>query len=269
MSCRFRARVRALATAMVVLSLASATVAGQSPPAATGWTPPRTPAGRPDLRGIWTNVVATPLERPRELGRREILIDEEVAALEARIAERQIDRPPEKGSAGFYNKFWFPPGGASKQSSLIVDPPDGRLPPLTPEGQKRADALAVPRVLLGTDGPEDRDLWERCLTMGVPRLPGGYNNNLQIVQTPEHVTILIEMVHEVRIIPLDPRPRISHHTSGSGWGTLGGVGKAIRWWSRRPISPTRRISEDPPRTFILSNASPASTLTRSVRVHGR
>ena len=197
---------------MVVLSLGSVTDAGQRPPAAGDRMPPRKADGRPDLRGIWSNVVATPLERPRELGEREILTDEEVAELETRLAERQVDRPPAKGSAGRYNHFWNPRDRPSAQSSLIIDPPDGRLPPRTPEGQRRADIRAIPRIeRLGTGGYEDRDLWERCISMGVPRLPGGYNNNLQIFQTPDHVAILIEMVHEVRIIPLQPRPHIAPH----------------------------------------------------------
>ena len=169
---------------------------------------PRTAWGDPDLQGIWMNVVATPLERSEALGDRAILTDTELAELAAKIADQQIDRPPAKGSAGYYNRFWIPAGQVSQQTSLIVDPPNGRLPPFTSEGQRRADALSMPRVLLGADGPEDRDLWERCLTKGLPRLPGGYNNNLQIFQARGYVVILIEMVHEARIIPLDGRPHI-------------------------------------------------------------
>ena len=132
------------------------------------------------------------------------------AAFSNRGHHRRVDRPPAKGSAGSYNHFWNPRRRPSAQTSLIIDPPDGRLPPRTPEGQRRADIRAIPRIeRLDTGGCEDRDLWERCISMGVPRLPGGYNNNLQIFQTPDHVAILIEMVHEVRIIPLRPRPHIA------------------------------------------------------------
>jgi hypothetical protein len=210
MSHRFLASIAAPATAVAILSLAPAPVVGQGRSADADWTLPRTADGRPDLQGIWSNVAAIPFERPRALGRRATLTDEEVAKLADRIAAGRIDRPPAKGSAGNYNKFWSPPGRPSAQSSLIIDPPDGRLPPRTPYGQRRADIRAIPRIeRLDTGDYADRDLWERCMSMGVPRLPGGYNNNIQIFQTPDHLAILIEMVHEVRIIPLDPHPHIT------------------------------------------------------------
>ena len=100
------------------------------------------------------------------------------------------------------------------RTSLIVDPPDGRLPPLTPEGQKRAAARAEDRRRRGPDPADswlDRNLAERCLTRGAPKLPGGYNNNFQIVQSPGYVMILQEMIHEARIIPLDNRPHIDQN----------------------------------------------------------
>ena len=206
-----------LVVAITFVWLMPVPVAGQPPSSAVTTTrpAPRTPDGQPDLQGIWTNVVVTPLERPSAFAGREALTDDEVAQLEERIAQRQIDSAPREGDPGTYNRFWVPPGRVSKQTSLIVDPPDGRIPPLTPQGQKRADANIESGQggesrshLRGTDGPEQRTVWERCLTRVLPRLPGGYNNNFQILQTPEYVVILMEMVHEPRIIPLDGRSHI-------------------------------------------------------------
>ena len=218
MSDRLAALIGPLVVATTLGWLVPVPVAGQPSPSAAAptWTAPRTPDGKPDLQGIWTNVVVTPLERPSALAGREALTAEEVAELETRITERQVDRAPRQGDPGTYNRFWVPPGKVSTQTSLIIDPPDGRMPPLTPQGQKRADANIESGQggesrshLRGTDGPEQRTVWERCLTRVLPRLPGGYNNNFQILQTPDHLVILMEMVHEPRIIPLDGRPHVA------------------------------------------------------------
>ena len=214
---RFAVLMGPMAITITFVWLVPVPVAGQvtSSAVTATWTTPRTPDGQPDLQGVWTNVVVTPLERPSALAGREALTVDEVARLEERIAQRQIDRAPREGDPGTYNRFWVPPGKVSTQTSLIVDPPDGRMPPLTPQGQKRADANIESGQggesrshLRGTDGPEQRTVWERCLTRVLPRLPGGYNNNFQILQTPEHLVILMEMVHEPRIIPLDGRPHV-------------------------------------------------------------
>ena len=183
----------------------------------------RTPWGDPDLQGIWMNDVVTPLERPSELGDRELLTDEELAEAAASNERRQDDSgQPRAGNPILlqgYNQFWIPNRNVSRQTSLIVDPPDGRLPPLTPDGRRRADAAfessqgvsALDASLRrGTDGPEGRSLWERCLTRGLPRLPDFYNNNALILQTPDHVVILMEMIHEARVIPLDRRPHVEN-----------------------------------------------------------
>jgi hypothetical protein len=108
------------------------------------------------------------------------------------------------GDPGTYNQFWWEEGGLLKQTSLIVDPPDGRIPPLTGEGERRRAALRARADR--SDNPEERNLAERCITRSVPKLPGGYNNNFQIVQTPAYVMIMQEMIHEARIITLDGRP---------------------------------------------------------------
>ena len=124
----------------------------------------------------------------------------------------RADRRPGNARAdldGAYNQFWYDRGNTviTRRTSLIVDPPDGRIPRLTPEGQKRASAVTEAARRLAT-GPEDLNLATRCVTRGAPKLPGGYNNNFLILQTPQYVAILQEMIHEVRIIPLDRRPHL-------------------------------------------------------------
>jgi hypothetical protein len=171
----------------------------------------KTPWGHPDLQGLWNNSTTTPLERPARFAGREFMTEAEARSLDE-AAEEANDRRPADRTAdvnGAYNQFWWERGAtvSTRRTSLIVDPPDGRLPALTAEGQRRAAEAralmaAVPR------GPEDRNLAERCLTRGAPKLPGGYNNHFQILQTPQAVVILQEMIHEVRVIPLDGRPHL-------------------------------------------------------------
>ena len=206
----------AVLTAVALVPLAPAIAAGQRPPASELITaasaPPRTVWGDPDLQGIWNNNTSTPLERPDEFADKAILTGEELAAYTAQRQASREDRDSREGRGTdadvrrAYNAYWFPvPGEAISRTSLILDPQDGKIPPLSSEGQQRADANRGFRQGPPA-GPEDRSLWERCITRGVPRTPGGYNNHFQIFQTPEHIVILIEMVHEARIIPLDGRP---------------------------------------------------------------
>ena len=159
------------------------------------------PGGQPDLQGLWTNSTTTPLERPAAMADRAVLTDEEVAALDAQAVGRN-DRPPRPGDPGTYNEFWWERGTRLKQTSLVVDPPDGRIPAMTADGQGRAGWAR------GGDSWTNRSLAERCITRGAPKRPGGYNNNFLILQTPGYVVILQEMIHEVRIIPLDGRPHV-------------------------------------------------------------
>jgi len=166
----------------------------------------RTPDGQPDLQGVWTFATVTPLERPKEFEEKEFLTEQEAAAFE-KVSFRDVDQ-----IEGFtpYNQFWWDRGTkvvGSRRTSLIVDPMNGKLPPLSAEGQKRA-ARVVPRANPPA-GPEDRSLWERCITHSpIPRMSTGYNSNLQIFQGPGYVAIMYEMIHEVRIIPLDARPHV-------------------------------------------------------------
>jgi hypothetical protein len=170
---------------------------------------PRTRDGRPDLQGVWNFGTITPLERPTDLAGKETLSDEDAAQLEQRAAQNRVDRPPRPGDPGTYNQFWLDFGTKvvpTKRTSLIVDPPDGRLPSATLDAQKRAASIAD--GVRRSEGPEDRPVYERCIlgfNAGPPIMPSGYNNFLQIVQTAGYVAIMPEMVHDPRIIPLDKR----------------------------------------------------------------
>jgi hypothetical protein len=174
------------------------------------WTPPRTSWGDPDLQGVWDYRTITPLERPRDFGTREFLTADEAAALEKRAAKR-LDEPPDETvpATTVHAPYWTDPGRRvleDRRTSLIVDPPDGRIPALTPEGQARLAARGGTNREGGrADSYEDRSLLERCITWGMPTaiLPGLYNNNIHIFQSPGYVAILHEMVHDVRIIPLE------------------------------------------------------------------
>ena len=216
MSHRFVASQGALATVIAAALLAPVPVEGQARSAAAKkaetWTAPMTPDGHPDLQGIWDFRSITPLERPDTLSGKDVLSDEEVVAVETEAAQRLIDRDrgPRKGETGSYNAFWVDNGTAvrGKRSSLITDPPDGKLPPLTPDGQKklaaRTEALRRPAF-----GPEDRSVGERCIlgfNAGPPMVPGAYNQNVQLFQAPGYVVLLNEMVHNARIVPIDGRP---------------------------------------------------------------
>jgi hypothetical protein len=204
-------------TLTAVLALGGIYLHAQAPPrAATGkkWTPSRTADGHPDLQGTFDFATATPLERPASLANKAVLSDEEAAAFEKQQAanrQRIDDAPLPAGQVGGYNEFWYEFGTkvvGDRRTSLITDPPDGRLPPLLPEAQKRADGRRAQLRRLA-DGPEERDASERCLlgyNSGPPMIPVGYNQNVQIVQTRDYVMVHNEMVHTARIIPVDARP---------------------------------------------------------------
>ena len=174
---------------------------------------PRTPWGHPDLQGTWNNGTTTPLERPDDLADRAFLSEEEWAARAKEVANRAQLRPadPEADLALAYNNEWWDRGKPLMRTSLIIDPSNGKFPPLTAEGRKRVAARDAARRQRGpADSWEDRPLQERCILYhGVPPLPTGYNNNYQIAQTPDHVAIRYEMMAETRIIPIDGRPHIS------------------------------------------------------------
>jgi hypothetical protein len=180
------------------------------------WSAPRLADGRPDLQGVWSFAINLPFQRPAS-GDKEVLTDQEQAERQARTPGQDEGR--KRGTAGdlnrAYNEFWYDWGtraGGERQESVVVDPPDGRIPPLTADGQARADARAAARKQKGpSDDPEDRNLAERCLigfNAGPPFAPSAYNNNIQIVQTRDHVVIVNEMVHDARIVPIDGRAHL-------------------------------------------------------------
>ena len=196
--------------------------AGKAKPAAKTF---RTPWGDPDLQGVWNDATSTPLQRPGEVGAKQVLNDEEAAEFQATLANSltrdRRDGGPEVDVNRAYNDHWMDSRRlkitADRRTSLIVDPPDGRFPPLvplTPERQKaRADrAAAVARFNAGLpDGPEELSLPVRCIirTDSPPYLPTIYNNDFQIFQSPGYVVINPEMIHSARIIPLDGRPHLN------------------------------------------------------------
>ena len=228
MSHRVLVSVSAGAVLVALVSMRAAPSAAQTTAAKTAW-------GEPDLQGVWDFRTLTPLQRPEELGDKEFLTEEEAATLEQEeVAQniRLLNRPAERttaggsvdrradGTPGFYNNFWLDRGTTvvgTRRTSLIVDPPNGRLPPLTakaerlaalPEAQRIADARRgrVPAVSW-----EDLDPGDRCIQhgkAGPPINPGGYNNNIQLFQVPGYVAILNEQIHDVRVIPLDGRPHL-------------------------------------------------------------
>ncbi len=170
------------------------------------WNAPRV-AGQPDLQGIWTNGTLTPFERPAELAGKEFFTEQEAAVYEKQSQQKDQDLRRLLGDIVFLERSHIARTG---RTSLVIDPTDGKVPAMTPAAQRKFEAAHEWAKIHPSDGPEDRELTERCLLfggMGPPMLPEGYGNNYHIIQTPGYVTLVSEMVHEVRSIPLDDRPR--------------------------------------------------------------
>ncbi len=168
----------------------------------------RTAWGDPDLQGQWTNTTATRLERPDDLKDKAVLTDEELADQNRQAAAR-VDQRPKAGDTGAYNNFWLERGNLTNRTALVMDP-SGKLPPLTQQGLAWKAARDEAKKNSPADGPESRNLYERCITRAIPgaMMPGFYNHNYQILQTPGFVAIYVEMIHDTRIIPLDGRPHV-------------------------------------------------------------
>jgi hypothetical protein len=186
---------------------------------AKAYKAPRTPDGQPDLQGFWSNTTYTPLERPKNISK-EFYTREEAVEIAKRAAADEGEQT-EPGTIPDVH-YDFTQFGLDRsqgamalnlRTSLIVDPPDGKIPPMTAEGRKRTAERAEARKRMGaaTDAVQNQPLSVRCIIMdraGPPMLAGAYNNNYQIVQIPGYVMILVEMIHDVRIIPLDGRPHL-------------------------------------------------------------
>jgi hypothetical protein len=181
------------------------------------WTPPRTPDGKPDLQGVWNNATLTPLERDAAYAGKPVLNEKDAADFEKAVL-RDVDADRRDGAAvadvnRAYNEFWRDRGRITpdRRTSLIIDPPDGRIPPLTPAAQKLVAERAAQSRGHEFDGPENRSLAERCIAVpnaGPPMMPANYNANYQIVQATGYVALLSEQIHDVRIIPTDGRPHL-------------------------------------------------------------
>jgi len=311
-----------IAVAIAVASLAPVSLAAQAPashpnagaalgtpgtaakatktPATKTWTPPLTPSGQPDLQGVWVSNSATPLERPKALEGRQFLTDDEVTELKQRAA--RLFGGGNADAAGGDNVFlaalanledYKSPNATEAQSaerefdnrtSLIVDPSDGRLPPLTPEGQRRAAAAAATSSTVpfqpGIDretqqkqaaataarrrlpaGPEDVSNDRRCITFGVPRLGGNYGagnfSYYQILQAPGYVVLTTEFVHEARIIPLDGRRHLSQSIRQWDGDSRG------RWEGNTLVVDTTNFS---PKSYFMGSAENLHVVERFTRV---
>jgi hypothetical protein len=220
-----RKRIVTGVSVVAVALLTTIALSGQAPARTSS---PRTPDGKPDLQGIWDFRTVTPMERPAEFANKPFLTEKEAADYEKRITEqrnadanRDESKKTSRGQVNgtevtadvalAYNDFWWDRGTkviGSRRTSLVIDPPDGRIPAMTPAARARVEKLEAARERLA-EGPEDRSVGERCLlgfNAGPPFAPGGYNMNIQIVQTPKYVMLMNEMVHTARIIPMDSRP---------------------------------------------------------------
>jgi len=202
--------------ALFTVALVVAAFATAQAQNAKTYTPPRTAWGEPDLQGLYTNKTITQLERPAQFAGEAELTDEQIAELEGRAATRSVDNGRNKGTeadvSSAYNEFWWDRGKkvTTKRSSLIIDPPDGRVPALTADAQRRqAEEYKQPIFRGGgangrsSDWTTDRSLFERCITRGLPGAmsPSAYNNTYRIVQSPGYVAIQIEMLGGTRVIP--------------------------------------------------------------------
>jgi hypothetical protein len=259
--------------------LASVCVLAIAAPAAKNWTAPNTPDGQPDLQGVWLSNSATPLERPKALEGKAYLTDAEVAEL-----KKRADEIFKKGNSDFasgdnaflaalanveqYKNPNISTGGAEdmvdrefdNRTSLIVDPPDGKLPPLTPAAQRR-QAAADEAAKRPPTRPQDLTNFIRCITFGVPRVGGNFGagpySYYQIFQTAGYVVLFTEMIHEARIIPLDGRPHLPQNIRQWSGDSRG------RWEGKTLVVDTTNFS---PKSYYMGSAENLHLVERFTRV---
>jgi hypothetical protein len=280
--------VRAVAIAVALLIPVSL--------AAQGWTPPRTPDGQPDLQGVWSDASVTPLERPKALADRTTLTDAEVATLKQR-AERLFNNRESDFIPGdnLFAALWadadavhnpnstgsvlnMVPREFDNRTSLIIDPPDGRLPPVTPEGRRRqlgglasnlqtpwqfgAAPAAAPQPPRAPNGPEDLSNALRCISWGVPKIAGNinYTSHQEIFQGPGYVVLLSEVNHEARVIPIDARPHLADSIRQWNGDSRG------HWEGSTLVVETTNFS---PRSFFMGSADKLHLVERFTRTGPR
>jgi hypothetical protein len=261
----------------VVVAAASSHAQQSPPPAAGTWTAPRTPDGHPDLQGIWTTHTFTPLQRPARYADQEFLTEQEAAELSALLTQDQVDplaagifglsdeerrkRIVQNNGTHYDNALFLATPDlkplSSNRTSLIYDPPDGKLPPVTAEGRERA---AARRAAIGFDNYENRPLQERCIIWtheGPPMLPPPYNDALQIVQTPGHVVVARELASAPRVIPTDGRPHLPRNIQQWAGDSRG------RWEGDTLVVDTTNFT---PRTAFQGSGSALHVVERFTRV---
>jgi len=223
-----QARITTSLAIACVGTLAAWPLASQQPESSKPYAAPRTSFGQPNLEATWTNNNATPLQRPAQWADKATLTDAEFEQVTAAVRQLEQhgdalfgdelildavagDEKPESHDTetGNYNGFWLPEREIERRTSLIIDPPNGRIPPYTPEALARRAAAAEQRRLHPADGPWSRGLGERCITLGMPRLTAAYSSVFQIIQSPTEVVFVMETIHNARVIPLDGRPHLS------------------------------------------------------------
>jgi hypothetical protein len=228
MTIRVAASVAAFGIACIAPLAASAQTGKPATTAPQPFVAARTSFGQPSLEATWTNNNATPLQRPAQWADKATLTDDELEAVKSGVKKLEAggdalfgdeligdaiaghDKPQSHDTeTGNYNGFWLPDREFENRTSLIIDPPNGRIPPMTPEATARRAAAAQRRREHPADGPTSRGLGERCITFGVPRFQAAYSSVFQIVQSPDQVVFVMETIHDARVIPLDGRPHLA------------------------------------------------------------